>query len=195
MYPNVSDWGQDIGLPILSGSFCLEGYGGNQSYWPVFTVIKVTFLVLGEKHFEWSNSGFQLQSSQKSCSVHLFHSRWVVHVVLWPDSANELFICNSHLCYHYCSEFSLDGLGSLFVIWSTVSSSSWSEWWEQWGAWCVHGYHPHWLQFMWAALAPPQCFLAPPWPSPWQRCCILAQAWWAAAPWLFLAMGLFWHSW
>lgn len=29
-------------------------------------------------------------------------------VVLWPDSANGLFICKTHTCFHYCSEFSLE---------------------------------------------------------------------------------------
>lgn len=45
------------------------------------------------------------------------------------------------------------------------------------------------------ALAPPQYFLAPPRPSPRQMRWFLTQAQQAAAPGLFLAMGLFWHSW
>lgn len=63
--------------------------------------------------------------------------------MLWPHSASELFICNTYLYYHYCSDFSLDGpgFGSLFTSWSTVSgfAETVSEWWEQWG---VHGHHP-----------------------------------------------------
>lgn len=137
MYAEISFWGQDIGLPILSKSFYPHFFKEETKITELFFqkanfMVQVTFGIWGKVFWmvKWWISAVKLA---EVLSCQFVSQKTSARVVLWPDSSHELFICNTHPYYHYWSEFSLGSpcLVSFFVSWSTAASSALSERWEQ----------------------------------------------------------------
>lgn len=86
-----------------------------------------SLLVFGEKYSGGSNS---IILAVKLTEV-LF-CQFVLQKTSCPGCAlvRLCLFFNTHLYYHYCSEFSVDGpcLVTFFMSWSTASSSELSKW-------------------------------------------------------------------